>query len=260
MRLVLLANDIVGLQVCEWLKEQNEDIVGLVVHPSKRQKYGHEIIAASGLLQSRVIESGRLHDQASFEFLQALEPELMVSAWYGYILKPEVIDLAPLGCINMHGSYLPYNRGRRSNVFSIVEESPAGVSIHYIDEGIDTGDVIARRLVEIEPIDTGETLFRKEEVALFEVFKESWPAIKDGSNARTPQSQLGVGNHHYGRDVEKIDHIDLSRSYVAKDLVNILRARTFPPYPSAYFLHEGRRVYMRLSLEYGPEDGGGGDE
>ncbi len=62
-----------------------------------------------------------------------------------------------------------------------------------------------------------------------------------------------AGTYHRTRDVEGVDEIELDKTYVASDLINILRARTFPPYKGAYFIINGRRIYMRLHLEYGEE-------
>jgi methionyl-tRNA formyltransferase len=67
------------------------------------------------------------------------------------------------------------------------------------------------------------------------------------------------GTYHRTRDVESIDKIDLDCTYTARDLINILRARTFPPYDGAYFETKGRRVYLRLRLEYAEESSNDSD-
>lgn len=247
-RIVLLANRWAGWQVCRWLREQNENLVGLVLHPPETQLYGEAIISASGLPPERIRVSTHLHEGEDYEWLCALQPDVLISVWYGYLLKPTVLQLPPMGCLNLHPAYLPYNRGKFPNVWSIVEGTPAGATLHYMDEGVDTGDLIHRKLLQVEPTDTGETLYHKLERLAIEVFQEAWPSIKAGTNPRIPQATLGEGTFHYARDVERIDAIDLEREYKARDLINLLRARTFPPYPAAYFVHEGKRIYLRLQL------------
>ena len=155
--------------------------------------------------------------------------------------------------VNLHPAYLPYNRGQYPNVWSIIEGTPAGVTLHYIDEGIDTGGIIARREVPVEPVDTGESLYRKLEATALELFRETWPLIKAGRAQCLPQDKQ-AGTYHRTRDIEAIDAIDQERDYKAGDLLNLLRARTFPPYKGAYFTADGKRVYLRLQLEYGQED------
>jgi methionyl-tRNA formyltransferase len=158
--------------------------------------------------------------------------------------------------VNLHPAYLPYNRGQYPNVWSIIEGTPSGVTLHYINEKIDAGDVIAQREVPVELVDTGETLYRKLEQASLELFKDTWLLIKSDKPPRIPQSGE-PGTYHRTRDAEAIDEIDLDGTYVARDLINVLRARTFPPYKGAYFRHQGRKIYLRLQLFYEEQLGGG---
>jgi methionyl-tRNA formyltransferase len=258
MRTLFLGNNWVGWQVLRWLREQNEQIVGLVVHPLHKRKYGNEIIRSAQVSPAHIFDGSQLRQPEILEAIKALHPDVGLSVLFDYILRPEFLELFPAGVVNLHPSYLPYNRGQYPNVWSIVERTPAGVTLHYIDAGVDTGDVIARRRVPIEPIDTGETLYRKLEQVCVELFKETWPLIRSGRAPRTPQGEE-EGTYHRTQDVEKIDHIDLDRTYTARELVNVIRARTFPPYPGAYFVHQGRKVYLRLQLLYEEQLNEGGE-
>lgn len=249
MRILFLGNNWVGWQVVKWLEEQGEQIVGLVIHPSEKRKYGDEIVDSAQVDPSCIFDGARIHRHETLEAIQTLKPDIGLSILFGYILKPEFINLFPAGVINLHPAYLPYNRGAYPNVWSIIDGTPAGVTLHYIDAGIDTGDVIAQLQVPVTPIDTGETLYRKLEEACLELFKQTWPQICSGEAPRMSQS-AEAGTYHRTKDVRDVDHIDLDKQYKAGDLINILRARTFPPYPGAYFIHEGRKVFLRLELCY----------
>jgi methionyl-tRNA formyltransferase len=250
MRIVYLGNNWVGWQILAWLKQQGEDIVGLVVHPPHKQKYAHEMLEVANLPNECVFDGSRLHEPETLVAIQALCPDIGLSILFDYILKPPFLRLYKHGVVNLHPSYLPYNRGQYPNVWSIVEGTPSGVTLHYIDEGVDTGDIIAQREVTVEPIDTGETLYYKLEQASVVLFQAMWPHIKNGTAPRIPQTSSG-GTYHRTKDVEQIDCIDLDRSYTARELLNIMRARTFPPYTSAYFEDDGRRVYVQVQLAYG---------
>src|SRR5207248_7068189 len=139
------------------------------------------------------------------------------------------------------------------NVWSIVDGTPAGVTLHYIDEHVDTGDIIAQREVLVDAADTGGTLYNKLERAAEALFCETWPLVRSGKAPRIPQGSGGT--YHRVRDVEAIDEIDLDRPYKAGDLINILRARSFPPHRGAYFRDGNRKVYIEVSLI--SEQGGG---
>ena len=249
MRILFLGNNWMGLQVLKWLKDGGEHVVGLVVHPAETMRFREEVIEASALSVSEIFDGSQLRQREVLEGVRALAPDIGLSVGFGYILKPELLDVFPHKCVNLHTALLPYNRGGYPNVWSIVERTPAGVSLHHIDSGIDTGHIIAQREVAVEAVDTGETLYRKLERAGVELFKEQWPLVRSGGIAGFSQDGT-AGTYHRDRDVEKLDHIVLDKMYRAGDLVDILRARTFPPYPGAYFVHEGRKVYMRLQLMY----------
>ena len=249
MRILFLGNNWVGWQVVHWLQEQNEQVVGLVVHPPHKRKYGDEIIRSAQVSPAHIFDGSHLRQPEVLRTIKALRPDIGLSVLFGYILRPEFLDLFPAGVINLHPAYLPYNRGAYPNVWSIVERTPAGVTLHYVDAGVDTGDIIAQQQVPIEPVDTGEMLYRKLEQACVELLKKTWPLIRSRRALRIRQGK-NEGTYHRTRDVERIDHIDLDRKYTARELIDVIRARTFPPYPGAYFIHEGRKVYLRLQLLY----------
>ena len=248
-----MANNKLGLEIARWLSER-ESPVALVVHPPHRARFRDEIVAACGLPQDRVFDGATFQHPEERARLAALSPEVGVSILFDYVLRGETLALFPRGCINLHPSLLPYNRGQYPNVWSIVEGTPSGVTLHYMDEGVDTGDLVAQREVPVSSTDTGESLYRKLEAAGLDLFRETWPAVERGTVPRLAQPRDGGGTYHRTRDVDAIDRIELDRSYTARQLIDVLRARTFPPYRGAYFEEHGRRIYLRLSLE--PDEAG----
>ena len=97
MRILLLCNNWVGWQVTRWLREQSEEIAGLVVHPAHRQKYGAEIFRKRGLAAARVFEADDLRTPDTREAIRALEADLAVSAFFGDILRPRLFTNVPAG-------------------------------------------------------------------------------------------------------------------------------------------------------------------
>lgn len=248
MRYIYLANNRVGHEVVHWLSEHGHPPTALVLHPLQRGKFREEIVAAAGVDRDCIFDGSVLRRPETLNAIKSLELELGLSVFFDYILEEQFLDLFPRGCLNLHPALLPYNRGQYPNVWSIVEGTPAGVTLHYIDKGVDTGDIIAQREVPVAPTDTGEILYRKLEQASYELFCETWDLILRGAAPRHPQRRE-AGTHHRTKDVEAIDEIQLDRQYLARDLINVLRARTFPPYRGAYFVHENRRIYLRLALQ-----------
>jgi methionyl-tRNA formyltransferase len=253
MSVVLFANNRVGWRIAELLAAE---IIAVVLHPPERRRFGDEIVAAAGVSPDRVFDASHLSGDEVHQALQDLAPTFGVSALFGYLLRPKTIALFPGGCVNLHPSLLPWNRGAHPNVWSIVDRTPAGVTLHHVDPGVDTGDIIAQRTVPVDPVDTGATLYQRLEAACVDLFADTWPAIRAGT-ARRAQQPADAGSTHRARDLARIDEIELDRAYSGRELIDILRARTFPPYPGAYFRADGRKVHLRVELEYGAADDDG---
>ncbi|OHE25691.1 MAG: hypothetical protein A3J94_16100 [Syntrophus sp. RIFOXYC2_FULL_54_9] len=151
------------------------------------------------------------------------------------------------GCINLHTAYLPWNGGWHTNVWPILDGSPAGITIHFIDPGIDTGDLIAQRVIPVGPTDTGGSLHWKITSGMVDFFKEIWPLLKEGKHTRKPQDN-SQATFHRRADLAALDCIQLDKEYPAGELLNLLRARTYPPYPAAYFVENAQRVYVRVQF------------
>jgi methionyl-tRNA formyltransferase len=130
--------------------------------------------------------------------------DFIISYGYRHILKKDILDLFPFRAINLHISFLPWNRGADPNYWSIVENTPKGVTIHYMDEGLDTGDIIDQVEVEFDDHDTFATSYSKLHKEITNLFKKQWPYIKLGKCNRIKQK--GKGSYHNSKDAPKIDY------------------------------------------------------
>lgn len=252
MKILYCANNLVGYQVLQFLVAQGVEVVGLVLHPAHEQKYVEEMQALVQLSDDKIFLGTDLDDPATQSAISALGAELCLSVLFGFIFRDPYFKIFPRGIVNMHPSMLPYNRGQYPNIWSIVDRTPAGVTLHYIDAGIDTGAVIAQQQVPVEPVDTGETLYRKLELAAVELFQNTWPALAAGTAPRIEQA-AGEGSFYRTKDIEKIREFEPDKRYEARELIDVIRALTFPPHRGAQIRIDGKLVQVRLSLEYVPE-------
>jgi len=249
MRILLLADSNPGLFVSRFLFEQKENIVGLCVHEAKYQNKAQEIISSLNINDKKIFEVSSMKDEDTFNFINSLNVDLILSIYWRYIIPNRIIQIPKKGCINYHPALLPYNRGKNPNVWPIIENTPAGVTIHYIDEGIDTGKIIAQKEVSIDHIDTGESLYFKLEKAFEKLFIKTWPKIKS-DNIKSVKQVKEEGTFHLSKDFKTLSEIDLNKNYKAQDLINLLRAKTFSNKPSAYYKKNGKKIYLRLRPSY----------
>ncbi|MBD3257350.1 formyl transferase [candidate division GN15 bacterium] len=131
--------------------------------------------------------------------------DFVVSYGYQYILKDAVLARFPGRVVNLHISLLPWNRGRDPNLWSFLEDTPKGVTIHYIDRGVDTGHLIAQREVTFGTEGTLRTTYDELSRTIEELFREQWPAIREGRNDSRPQPT--GGSSHRGKDKEPYMHL-----------------------------------------------------
>ncbi len=131
--------------------------------------------------------------------------DILVSYRYRYIVRPDMLAKFPGGAINLHISYLPWNRGAHPNVWSHYDGTPIGVSIHHMDRGVDTGDIIAQRLVTLDPDATLRTSYEHLSKCVEELWLEMWPQIREGTAPRKPQS--GPSSVHRVRDLALLAHL-----------------------------------------------------
>lgn len=132
-------------------------------------------------------------------------PDLVVSYSYRHLLRRPVLDLLPGRFLNLHISYLPYNRGADPNFWSIIDGTPKGVTIHLIDEGLDTGPIVAQRSVLFdEECHTLSSSYLLMHDAMQDLFRRRWPWICELQGPVTSTPQRGIGTDHKARQFSEL--------------------------------------------------------
>ena len=242
MKLLLLAHERVGERVLHFLLDKHRSDVALVVATEDNR-----ILAAA---KQAELPSCIFHGaQQLAEFIQreCLEFDLGLLAWWPTLVQSPLISLPRSGFINFHPSLLPHNRGKHYNFWAIVEEAPFGVSLHFVDEGVDSGDVVAQREIPYHWTDTGESLYLRAQEEIVRLFCESYPILRSLKIPRKRQD-LAKGSFHKAAELEPASHIDLNAPYTARQLLNLLRARTFPGHPGCRFEDQGTKYEVRIDI------------
>lgn len=202
--------------------------------------------------QEEVNVKALLTTKEQLKLVKEIEPDLAVSVGYRHIVPKEIIQIPERGILNLHPSYLPYGRGANPNVWSIVDEDPAGITFHFMDESLDTGEIIAQERVDKNFSDTGKDLHKRLEEAQVKLFKETWPDIVDNP-IETESQERDEGTYHKSAEFDEICELDLDKEYKVEEFLNILRALTFPPYKNAYVEKNGEKYYIEIDIEKAEE-------
>ena len=173
--------------------------------------------------------------------------DLIISIHCKQLFPKRLID--NVRCINVHPGYNPINRGWYPQVFSIINDTPIGATIHEIDEKLDHGKIIAREFVEKFEYDTSKTLYDRVVEKEIQLLKENLLGILDYTyKLITPENH---GNLYLKKDFNNLCELDLDKESSLRQTIDLLRALTHGDYSNAYFkTKNNKKVYVSISLTY----------
>ncbi|MBO5154864.1 MAG: formyl transferase [Eubacterium sp.] len=139
----------------------------------------------------------------TLDFVSKIKPKLIISYNYNYIIPQDIIDYMHGSIINMHISLLPWNRGFSPNLWSFLDNTPKGVTIHKISVGLDKGELIWQREMFFNAQkETLESTYNKLNEEIVKLFKEHWEEIISGSYKT--KEQIGQGSYHSKKQLEQL--------------------------------------------------------
>jgi methionyl-tRNA formyltransferase len=229
-------------------------VVGVVTQPDKPAGRGRSLTPPPVKLLAQelglpVFQPRRLRQPESIQQLHEWAPDLIVVAAFGQILRPEVLDLPPYGCINVHASLLPRWRGAAPIQAALLSgDEETGITIMRMDPGVDTGPVIAQRTLPITPNDTAASLSERLAEAGGSLLVETLPGYLRGELEPRPQDEL-AGEPTYAPMLKKEDG-RLDFELPALELVR--RVRAFNPWPGASFEWQGQPIKVHRARVVDP--------
>lgn len=216
-------------------------VVGVVTQPDKPAGRGQiltppPIKVLAQELGLPVIQPRRLREPEAMDQLREWQPELIVIAAFGQILRPEVLNLPKFGCINVHASLLPRWRGAAPIQAAILHgDTETGITIMRLDPGVDTGPILMQRSLAILPEDTAGSLSERLSQFGGEVLSETLPAYLRGEITPKPQDTIPIAPTYAPMLKKEDGQLDFNRPAV--DLAR--RVRAFNPWPGAFTTWQG---------------------
>ena len=260
MRIVFMGTPDFAVGTLEALIEAGHDIAGVVTQPDKPKGRGKNLMAppvkqaaiARGLA---VYQPKKVRDPEFIQILRKLEPQIIVVVAFGQIIPQEILELAPFGCINVHGSLLPKYRGAAPIQWAVIDgEKESGVTIMKMDAGLDTGDMISKEIVPLEDKETGGSLFDKLAKAGARLGVQTLPSIENETAVYEKQPEESPTAYASMID-KKMGCIQWEEK--AKTIEQLIRGLN--PWPSAYTYLQGKTLKIWeadvLSEESGKEPG-----
>jgi methionyl-tRNA formyltransferase len=248
MKIVFMGTPAFASAALEALIEDGQEIVLVLSQPDKPKGRGYrlepsEVKKTAAKHGIEVITPTTLKDEAVINRLRSVGADLFIVAAYGKILTKAVLDIPPLGCVNIHASLLPRLRGAAPINRAIMEGySKGGITIMYMDEGIDTGDIILQRELDITPDMTAGEYHDKMALLGGKAITDFMRLAESGNIPRCVQDDKQAT---YAKKIEK-DECLVSFEQTAEQTVNKIRGLN--PSPCAFCFLCGRRIKIMRAV------------
>lgn len=245
MELVYFGDGLWATKCLRSLLDEKHRVLGVVLRRRPSDDTLRELAEAEGI---PVRVPARVNDEEFVAWVRSLRPRLNVSMSYDQILRRPMLAVAPLGFINCHAGKLPFYRGRSVVNWALINgEEEIGLTVHYVDEGIDTGDILLQRALPLQWEDDYGSVLAKLEDAFPSLLAEALRRIESGDAERRPQSHL-EGTYFSAR-VPGDEWLDWGESSLR--VYNKIRAITRPG-PGARTWVAGRELIV-WRARYGPD-------
>ena len=235
MRVVFIGTGEIGVPVLRWLATSNtHELVGVVTQPDK--PVGREqriqpppIKAALERSEVPVLQPQRIKREEAVAQIRTLQPDVIIVMAYGQILPRTVLEIPPIACLNVHASLLPKHRGAAPIQAAILAgDRESGITVMYMDEGLDTGDMLLKSAIPIAPHETGRSLHDRLAVIAPCALADALQQLASGTAPRIPQNNEEAT---YAPKLER-EHGVIDWAEPAETIERKIRA--FDPWPGTF--------------------------
>lgn len=244
MKMIFMGTPDFAVPALKALAEQGHQVIAVVTQPDKPKGRGKAVqmtpVKEAALeLNIPVYQPVKVREEGFLQQLEAMEPEVIVVAAFGQILPQRLLDIPKYGCINIHASLLPKYRGAAPIQWVIIDgEKETGITTMQMNAGLDTGDMLEKAVVPIDPEETGGSLHDKLSAAGGKLILSTLDKLEKGQLVPVPQTEE---NTCYAKMLDKaLGKIDWNQD--AQRIERLIRGLN--PWPSAYTGLEGKTLKL----------------
>lgn len=240
MRIIFMGTPDFSVPTLERLTASKHSVIAVVTQPDKPKGRGKEVrmtpVKECALKHGiPVYQPVKARDKAFVEEMRALNPDVMVVIAFGQILPGELLKVPAYGCVNIHASLLPKYRGAAPIQWAVINgDKETGITTMQMDVGMDTGDMLEKLVIRLEPKETGGSLFDRLSLLGGDLILSTLEKLESGTLIPTPQ------DHEQATYVKKISKElgDIDWTMDAAAIERLIRGLN--PWPSAYSHYKGR--------------------
>lgn len=252
MKIVFFGTPEFAVPSLTMLVREGYAIAGVITQPDRKKDRGQRLTPPPVKQKAMefnlpVFQFEKIKSPEALETLRALKPDLMVTAAFGQILSKEILDIPPLGCINVHASLLPEYRGASPVEWAIMKgEKITGITTMMTDIGLDTGDILLKRILEIGHDETGEELTQRLSVLGAEVLSDTLKLVQQGKALRVKQNENKMSYYPMlNKETGRINWLD-----AAESIRNLCRALDGGMGAYTFLKGEKLKIYKTRTVEW----------
>ena len=241
MRFAFAGDRQVSVNMLDYLIEKGHHPLALLVVSDSKATHQKALIESVSVDAKYVFKGKEFNSEENIKALKALNLDYIIGVHFPYIIPNEVLSIPKIGFLNLHPSYLPYNKGWHTPSWAILEGTPYGATLHFMSKQLDEGDVIHQKRIEIGPTDTANSLYAKVLKLEEKVFIEALPDLVSLKPNRTKQTHLGTS--HTRKELKNMQKIDENKNATYGEMIDRLRALTTNDISEASYIEKDGKKY-----------------
>lgn len=247
MRYAFAGDREISIKILGFLKTKGYNPLVLIVNNQVTGTHTEELIKMSGLSKDKIFYGDKINSLETISILKDLKIDYVLGIHFPFIISEKVLAIPKIGFLNLHPAYLPFNKGWHTPTWAILDKTPYGASLHFMNNNLDSGDIVHQKMLKISPSDTAHTLYQKVLKLEFEVFKESFNELLSLNPKRI--HQVDEGTKHTKNDLKRMQEIQLQEYSKNSEFINKLRAFTTNNVKeSLYFIEDGEKYYLQIKI------------
>ena len=244
-RIALAANRDIGVRALRLMLAQGIDPVALLTPETEQNTAAQQMMRLVPELPH--LRGSEFRSEAGIRLLRDLNLDYLLSVHFPLLFPDSVLHIPRIGTLNLHPALLPYNRGWHTPSWAILDGTPYGATLHWVDGGVDTGDLALQKPVAVRACDTADTLYARVLDEEIEVLRQALPLLYSNRLPRIPQ-QAG-GTQHRKAELTSVRHLNLDEHTSVREVLRRIRALTTNREDeAAWFESDGTRYIVQVRI------------
>jgi methionyl-tRNA formyltransferase len=247
MRYIFAGDRDISIRVLQFLIEKVGAPEALWVTPAGNASHAESLKAlVPRLAKENIFEGNSIRHGMALSQFREMNLDYIFCIHFPFIIPAEIIALPKVGVLNLHPAYLPFNKGWHTPSWAILEDTPFGATLHFMNAKLDDGDILHRKMIDIQPSATAHSIYQEVKQTEWEVFQEAWPSLAQMNPPRLSQDQKGT--MHKKDDLKTMQVLDINNQHVEETIRKMRALTTNNWHEACYFIKDNKKYFIQIEI------------